>query len=249
MTLPFSLRRRRCLALAALACAGGAQASEGRVLRIVTAHLPPLVVEGTAAPPGALRELVQELSARMGMVAQVEFVPWPRALFVASKQTRTAIFPLTRLPAREAGYRWLAPLYDENYVFLTPRGSRFDVSRLDEMKSMRIAVIRGAAQATALRQRGYLRIVEARSVDEVHRYLLEGMADAAFGERAIVRNALASRNAVDQFLVSPPAYSNTAWLAGSLDFTRQDAAAFQRAMQQMRADGSYQKILASYGLD
>ncbi len=167
---------------------------------------------------------------------------------MASKPGRTAIFPLTRQAAREPAFRWLAPLYEEDYVFLAPRGSRFDVTRIEAMKGMRIAIIRGGAQAGVLRQRGF-RIVEARSVDEVHRFMVGGMADAAFGERAIVRNALASRHALDQFQVSRPAYSNTAWLAGSLDFTERDAAAFQRAMQQLRADGTYQKILAKYNLD
>ncbi len=218
-------------------------------MRIVTAHLPPLVVEHAASRPGALLELVAALNARMHTAPRVDFLPWPRAVFIASTEPRTAIFPLTLLPAREAAFRWLVPLYDENYVFLAPKAGRFDVRRPQEMKHMRIAVIRGAAQAAALRQRGYHRIVEARSVDEVHRFMLGGMADAAFGERAIVRNALASRAASHQFDISKPAYSNTAWLAGSLDFSEQDAARFVSAMQQLRADGTYQKILAKYGLD
>jgi polar amino acid transport system substrate-binding protein len=89
---------------------------------------------------------------------------------------------------------------------------------------------------------------EARSVDEVHRFLVNGMADAAFGESAIVRNSLRSRAAQDQFEVGEPVRKWGAWLAGSLDFGDTDAALFQKAMKEMTADGTAPRTLKSYDL-
>lgn len=243
--------RRLFTALAAASAVAPLQVLAGAAARlhIVTAHLPPLVLEHGGERPGALYELVQELCRRLQLTPQADFVPWPRALFLAGTLADTAIFPLTRQPDREARFRWLAPLYDEHYVFLAPRRGRFDLAHPERMKARRISLIRGAAQGHILRELGYQRIVEANSVEEVHRFLLAGMADAAFGERNIVRASLRQRGAEQDFELSAPVHSTTAWLAGSLDFKEAEAGRFGRSMDAMKADGTVRRILARYGLD
>lgn len=246
---PTSGKRR--LVLGAAVALGGwplAQAAVAPRLRVVTAHLPPLVVENGGKRPGALHEVVVELCRRVGQVPELEFLPWKRAIVVAGTAPATAIFPLTRVPEREAAFRWLAPLFEENYVFLAPRGRSFDVRHPEQMKDKRITLIRGGAQAAALRELGYATIVEARSIDEVHRFLIHGMADAAFGEREIVRSSLRSRGEIGDFDTSEPVRKTAAWLAGSPDFSEADAALYQRAMKEMVADGSHLAILKRYAL-
>jgi polar amino acid transport system substrate-binding protein len=235
-----------CCMLAAAPLAGATRARA--TLRVKTAHLPPLSIENDADRPGALYEVVAELCKRTGHTLDTQFVPWKRAIHLASATRATAVFPLTRVPGRERHFRWLVPLYDEHYVFLTPRGRAFDVRNPENMKDMRISLIRGSSLKDTLLQMGYKNIVEARSVDEVHRFLVVGMADAAFGERNIVRNSLRSRAAQDDFDISEPVRRASAWLAGSLDFTQHDAARFERAMKAMKADGTYQAILNRYEL-
>lgn len=248
--MPPSLFKRRMLlgAAAALGAWPLARADDAPRLRIVTAHLPPLVVENGGKRPGALQELVVELCRRVGQAPELEFLPWKRAIVVTGITPRTAIFPLTRTPEREAQFRWLAPLFEENYVFLAVRGQRFDVHQPQKMKNRRITLIRGAAHLPLLRELGYERIVEARSIDEVHRFLIHGMADAAFGEREIVRNSLRSRGQLDDFDISEPVRKTAAWLAGSTDFSDADAATYQRAMKEMVSDGTQLAILKRYGL-
>jgi ABC-type amino acid transport substrate-binding protein len=244
------MNRRKILALAALlGLAQHGRSGAAAQMRVVTAHLPPLVLENSQRRPGALMELVRELCRRLKLAPATEFVPWRRALFLATSMPATTIFPLTRLPDREAQFRWLAPLYEERYVFLAPRQGNFDLARLDDMKTRRITLLRGAAQAAILAELGYHNLVEAATVDEVHRFLLGGMADAAFGERNIIRASLKSHAAEQRFDLSAPLRSTTAWLAGSLDFGDDEVQRFQRAMAAMEADGSKRRILARYGLD
>ena len=241
--------RRQVLGLAAaLGMAPLAQAEAARRLNIVTSHLPPLVMEN-GTQPGALMELVQLLCERLQTETEIDFVPWQRAIFLASKMPATAIFPLTRNAEREKHFRWLAPLYEEHYVFLARHGADFDLKRPKEMRSKRIALLRGAGQAAIMRELGYTNLVESTSIDEVHRFLLGGMADAAFGERNIIRASLRSRGEVKDFQQSAPVRTTTAWLAGSLDFTKKEAERYQRAMAGMQADGSVARILKRYGLE
>jgi ABC-type amino acid transport substrate-binding protein len=244
------MKRRTLFNLAlALGCAPASiLAAESRQLRVVTAHLPPLVLENGGDRPGVLYELLMELCKRMKLEPKVEFFPWKRAQFLATTMTATVIFPLTRLPERENKFRWLAPMYEEHYLFLAPRNGKFDIQHPELMKSARISTLRGAGQALMLQDLGYHNLIEASSIGEVHRFLLQGMADAAFGERFIIQSSLKSRNAEKDFQVSPPVRSTTAWLAGSLDFDDTTAQQFQRAKAAMDADGTSQRILAKYGL-
>ncbi|WP_342118959.1 substrate-binding periplasmic protein [Pseudoduganella sp. OTU4001] len=238
--------RRTFLAAASLLLTrpGLALAGVARSMRLVTSHLPPLVHE--TGRPGGLQELVGELCRRAGVKPATHFVPWRRALFLATTMKATAIYPLTRLPEREQQYRWLVPLYEENYLLLAVRGKLLPV---EEMKDKRIALLRGAAQGTILKELGFTRFVEAASIDEVHRFLLGGMADAAFGERRIIEASLGSRDPSEgQFETSAPLRSTTAWLAGSLDFDDSDIALFERTWDSMRTDGTQRRILTKHKL-
>jgi ABC-type amino acid transport substrate-binding protein len=242
-----ALITRRDVLVLALGAMSGARA-EQVPLHIVTAHLPPLVMAPGEKQPGALRELVDALCKRLDLAPEIEFMPWRRALYVATTAQHTAIFPVTRLPEREAQYRWLAPLYEENYIFLAQKGSDFDVQHPQDMKDRRIALLRGAAQAAILRELGFQRLVEASSIDEVHRFLLAGMADAAFGERAIIHRSLEMRGEEKNFRLGRPVRSTTAWLAGSLDIGERDAARWRAAMAELVADGTQKRIFRQYGL-
>lgn len=215
---------------------------------MVTSHLPPLVMEEAGENPGALREIVGELCKRVNVAPAFDFMPWKRAIFIAGITPATAIFPLTRLPEREAQFRWLAQLYEEHYIFMAPKGRAFDVRRPLEMKEKRIALIRGSMQTVLLRELGFRRVVEARSVDEVHRFMVEGMADAAIGEMGIISNSLRKRREEKDFELSAPVRKSAAWLAGSLDFSDADAALFHKAMSELAADGTSLRILKKYNL-
>jgi ABC-type amino acid transport substrate-binding protein len=227
-----------------LAFPGVALAGVAHKMRLVTSHLPSLVHE--RGRPGGLQELVAELCKRAGVKPATQFVPWRRAQFLATTMTATAIYPLTRLPERESQYRWLVPLYTENYVLLAVRGKLMPV---EQMKDKRIALLRGAAQSAILKEQGFTRFVEASSIDEVHRFLVGGMADAAFGERRIIAASLKGYGATSEdFETSPPVGTTTAWLAGSLDFDESDVALFQRALESMQSDGTQRRILGKHKL-
>lgn len=242
--------RRDILALALGAASGGGLCAEqdgASPLRIVTTHLPPLVME-PGQQPGALRELVDALCSRLEVAPELTFTPWRRALHLATTMPRTAIFPLTRQADREDRFRWLAPLYKEHYIFMAPRGSSFDVHNPQDMRGKRIALLRGAAQAAILAELGFRQLVEASSIDDIHRYLLAGMADAAFGERAIIHRSLASRGEEKDFRLGRPVRSTQAWLAGSLDIGEAEARRYRAAMDALLADGTQRRIFKHYGL-
>ena len=240
---------RRHFIGAALACVGApSTAAEAARLHLVTSDLPPLVMPGDVTHHGALYDIVVALCQRLQLVPEFEFVPWPRAQLLSTTRPATAIFPLTRQASREKKYRWLAPLCEENYVFMAPLEGRFEILSPARMKMQRVAILRGAGQLVILHELGYSRILEGASVDEIHRFVTSGMADAVFGERNIILRSLRSRGVEHDFVLSAPVRTTTAWLAGSQDFDAATAARFEQAMEGLKADGTSERLLRKYGL-
>ena len=225
----------------------GAAPAAAEPIRIVTSDLPPFSIDGAPGAPGALYDMVAELLRRTHLPANIEFVPWQRAIYLSTSLSRSAIFPLTRSPEREVKYRWLARLYHEHFLFMSRNGSHFDVRRPALGKERRIGVLRGSQTIVTLRENGYKHIVEASSVDESVRFLRRGIVDAIFGDRNIFRAALSGRDD-GNFLMSEPIRTTTTWLGGSLDFSDADAALFQKTMKEMIDDGTYAQILKKYEL-
>jgi polar amino acid transport system substrate-binding protein len=217
-------------------------------IRLTTSELPPLSMEHRPGQPGALVEMVEELARRTGSRTTIEFVPWRRAVQLTTARPRSAVFPLTRSPERETQYRWLAPLYRETFVFLSWKGSKFDLARPERSRQQRIGILRGSLMIKHLREHGYPNIVEASSVQESLRFLRRGIVDAVFGNGDIYRASLGARGASD-YAMSPAMRETATWLGGSLDFAESDAARFGQAMKAMVDDGTHARILKKYQLD
>lgn len=244
------VRRLHATAFLLMACAGAhaADAPNAAPMRVVTANLPPFAIEDGGERPGALVELVRELGRRAAIPASFEFVPWTRAVFMAGALPRTAAFPLTRTPEREARFRWLVRLYEEKVGFIGPSG-RFDPSQPAALKARPVAVLRGAAQIERLRGLGYTNLVEAANLHEALRFVRRGIADAVYGEILIVGRLYRERYPGEPFVatgpVGPPSAS---WLAGSLGFSEAEGARLQKAMKSMIDDGTYLAIMKKYGM-
>lgn len=240
--------KRLWLASACILACGQALAAHGDPIQVKTTHLPPMSHENAPSAPGAMVELVRELTRRANVPAHIGFVPWGRAMFLSTNLPQTAIFPLTRTAERETKFRWLVRLYQESYVFIATRDGRFDLKRPEAMKDKRIGVLRGSAMIKELKAMGYENLVESGSVDEGRRYLASGIVDAMIGDRDIVRASLKGLPEDSLFFFSAPVRRTTTWLGGSLDFTEEDAARFGKAMKSMVDDGTYTRILKQYGL-
>ena len=233
------------LLLVSIACAAAPMAP----FQLVAGELPPFADDNDARRPGALVEITQELARRIGSPPTVKIYPWQRALMMARNLHRIAIVPLTRTPERESQYRWLAHLYAQRFVFVARHGV-VDVNNLDELKKHRIAILRGSPHLDALKAEHFSHLIECASANECTRMINTGLADATYGSEAVRRStAVMAGGKEADFDFSAPLRVGDIWLAGSLDFSEEEAARWRAAMASMRADGSAARILRKYGLD
>lgn len=249
-------RRRHLLALLPAllpawllpAAAPAARAAPADALRVVAADLPPYAVAQGGASPGLLVEIVQDLARRLGTPVTVEFYPWQRALTMATVLPHIAVLPVTRTPEREALFRWLVRLHQQNFVFVALRGGA-DVRDLTALRRQRLVVLRGSPHKRVLQELDFIDVAECSTVRECMRMVKKGIADATYGGEDIHRNAAgADGHREAEFDFSPAFRSGDIWLAGSLDFSEEDSRKWRAALEAARADGTLARILRKYGL-
>ncbi|UGQ47083.1 substrate-binding periplasmic protein [Massilia endophytica] len=231
-----------------LACAASLSSlAAAAPLRVVTSDIPPLAIANSPARPGALVDLVREMARRAEVEIQVEYVPWKRALFLVSTVPNTAIFPITRTPEREKVYRWLVPLHYERFVFIAEEG-KTDVRNIAALKNKRIAILRGSVQMENLKRQGFTKLLETTTVQGGVRLVRTGIADAVFGDQDIISGTAHVFFPDMRYAISDPLVTTETWLGGSTDVSDAVASRLQAAMKGIVKDGTYARVLRSYGL-
>ncbi len=186
--------RRRCLSLCAgplLAAAAlprlavASQAAAPRRLRVVALDMPPLIMsEPSGRAGGVIVDALHQVLAGSGFAAQVEILPWARALQRLRLGEAEGIIPAFRTPERE---RWLSypgePLYRSPMAFFGKRGRDFGWDgHLQSVQRLRFVKLKDGLFADgfdeAVRQ-GRLRCEEALSFGAAMRMVNQGRADLA----------------------------------------------------------------------
>lgn len=239
----------RQLLLALLLAAPSAVAAE---LRLVTGelppyafHVPPPTVAEAGEPMGLVYEVVRETAWRIGHSGTVEFWPWSYAQELASTQPNVGILALTRSPEREDKYRWLVNVVTDDLVLIG--GAGVDARDLDALKDRPVGVLRRSGAEALLRERGFSRIQPAGEEWVNAQRMRDRLIDAWLAPRLMVLYAYREVGGdVATLNIGQIVRRSEIWLAASRDVSDQEAARWQSGFEQLRADGTYDAILARY---
>lgn len=153
--------RRSLLLVSALGIAtmAGALAAPPARLVLLTEYAPPgSMLEGEnagAAVIGRSSDRVREVMGRTGIAFTMEVQPWKRAYTSALAHPDTCVFATTRLPEREALFKWIGPLHSADWVLLGRADRHYALRTLDDARDLRIGTYLGDARDAYLRERGF----------------------------------------------------------------------------------------------
>lgn len=237
--------------------------AKARTLRIVSLEAPPLVYSIGRNTYGALVDVVVQGLARMGHDVEIQLMPWSRALASVRYGDADAIFYAIRTPEREEYLHFPEePLWQERTVAVQLiNGSVPLDADLANARNVRLGVGRGyyyGPRLEKLMQGGMFAAVEpvVNAGDNLKKLLggridafltdylnaLKLLRDHAVGARLEIVSELDGRPAV---LGSYPSY-----LAFSREAVPGDMAqSFSAVLQEMKRDGTYEKIMSHYMLD
>lgn len=222
----------------------------GESFKLLSAEIPPFTSENRAAE-GFCIDLVRELFKRSGMGLEIQFLPWARAQHRVKKAPEGSgllITPLTRVPKREPFYEWILPLYEYKLQLITNDRS---VPVHDEaaMKGVEICVLRESPAQYKLEEKGFKKVYTVTTELKCLQLLKHKRAKAV-----LVHGILMGIHNYKAFGGDPGelslgvAYPGGGLYLGASKGTVSKGARekLQRAMAEMKSDGTYDAILGKY---
>jgi ABC-type amino acid transport substrate-binding protein len=240
--------------LVALACWTVGQALAGEPMQWIAGALPPFAWQEGAENHGLACDLVKAMAHKLGRSGDIDFYPWARAVKMASDKPNYGIFPLARTPDREAGFVWLIPLIKVDYVFLENKGSpgghlAEGDTRIAELRSKRVAVLRGSPIVNNLRAQNFQHVLEGKDYPELLRMLSSGLVEAVYAGRPMVLASVVPSGYNEQdFRVSAALGDATLYMATSKGLAEPEAALWRSAYDSLVKDGTVQQLRKKYGL-
>lgn len=232
----------RWLALLLGLAAGALAAAE---LPLYLMEVPPITLNQPQRK-GIVGDVTLEALRRAGYAHRLVVVPSPRALATVPLLRDTLIIPLARIASREQSFTWIAKIMQVERAFFT-RERRIRSFAEARASLGHIAVSRGSAGYSILLEQGFApaQIVEVNQGPSALHMLQAGRVDAWYNP--ILEAQLLQREGAGLRLVmGKPLGATGQYLACSRQCDPELVRRLARAVQEMRADGSLERIQARY---
>jgi len=223
--------------------ASAASSAAGVRLRLLSEEFPPINFTEAGQPSGLAVEIVQQVMLRLAQVVPIEFLPWARAYREAQGRQPVALFSAARIPEREKLFQWAGPIVTFYSSFYARAGAerlkRFDDARHAED----VLVVRDWYTAQQLASEGFHNLRHVSDPVQGLRMLLAGRSSLFASERISMPSTLQSAGIEPGALAEVYTYaSSDGYIAFSPGTPRRVVAAWQREIDAMKRDGSFQAI-------
>ena len=212
-------------------------------IRIVTADIQPFSYSQDGQHVGVGPDIVKEICTRLSIDTPSAVYPWARAVSM-STEPDTIIYPFSRTPSREQHYVWVGPIYSDNLVFLTATSQTTQFTSHDDFKHVKsIGVIRSSAPHQRLIKLGYTNIDVVTDEKNNALKLAANRISAWYASELITQHVLRQLN-IDHmnYRVAYVDFEMQVYIGMSLNL-KDEATRWQHALDAMKQDGTYAKIL------
>ena len=196
---------------------------------------------------GVFPDLFYEAGAATNVETVFRFVPWGRAFQEVERSDHFLTFPLTRLPEREARYRWLVPLDRDEIVFLSLDKP---VDTLEQARKLnRVLVWQGSSMEIFLKDRGFTNLMPVGKTTSLVRMLAHKRGDAWFTIRPEHDEVTELDGRRVKFVAGAVIHSESVWLVGGKSFVHTPASRrFTTTVRNLVVRGRLKELKAKYGL-
>jgi polar amino acid transport system substrate-binding protein len=215
------------------------------VIKVVAAEFPPLTTEAGGQPGGVVLEVVREACRKADIPLEFSFLPWQRAQLEAQTRGDVLIIPFTRTPGRESQYQWIAPVLEFHTVLVTLDSPP---SSIEEARTRVVGYVRGTSFKDEVDHAGFPYVEETDDDVTNARKLKRGRIGAWITTDLMARGVYRQAGLDPAELKYGPTLGpvKVSWVAASHGFPKDVARRIADAIDQMRADGSYQAIVKRY---
>lgn len=241
----------RLLLILLLLCVSSAVRA-GEVLRVAADRWPPYA-DRQAPGNGVAVHLVQAALKRAGYASEYIEVPWPRVLHGVANGEYDLVADAWYSAEREAFAVYSEPYMVNRVRLIKRQGAPITFAKLADLYPYRIAMVRGYAYSEAFDSDPKLRRVAVFSFVNAALMLQAGRVDLTLEDEITARvhfnGDLAELKDQLEFLPLPLTENGLHILVGRhVPQHAEIVAAFDKAIREMKADGSYDALLREHGL-
>ena len=243
-------RVHRALALIGLLLLTQSAAAEK--LRLVADSWPPFS-DATLVNGGLATDIVSTALARAGYASDFEQVPWARALLGVGEGRYDVLVNAWYTEERTKLGQFSGEYLLNRVRFLKRKDAPIEYNNLQQLHTYPIAVVRGYAYSPAFDEDVSLQKVPVHSFAMAVRMLAADRVKLTLEDEYVARYYLARepakvRNAVE--FLPKPLSENSLHILVSLKHPHHEqiVAGFDREIAEMKADGSYERLMHQHGM-
>lgn len=215
--------------------------------KIMTEEYPPFNYTEDGKITGLSTDVMMELTKRVGHNSDFEVLPWARGYNLIQKKSGQILFSMTRTEAREELFKWVGPVASNKWVFFAKKGSGVTITSLEDAKKVKkIGTYKDDAAETFLKEEGFQNLDSVVNDELNVPKLMAGRINLwIVGELQGIYKAKA-KGVSDDLEKVMDIKDTQLYIAFSKDTADEDIAKWQKALDDMKADGSYDTILKKY---
>ena len=213
-------------------------------LRLYTEEYRPLSYADKGVLTGMVVEVVEALIQRGGQPATIELVPWTRGYQQAQREVDVGLFPTVRTPQREDNFQWVGPVAAGHTNFYSRAGAGLRVEDLADVERLGVlAVPKLWYSYEVLREQGLKSLYGVPTPQHMMKMFKHGRVQLILANNLALDEMLASQDMTrDQVEQQYTLMTNTTYIAFSLNTDPALVARWQQALNEMKRDGSLERI-------
>lgn len=232
------------LAVVLMSYSGAAFAED---FKIMTEEFPPFNYTQDGKLTGLSSDVMMELTKRVGHPMNAEVLPWARAYGLIQRQDGLILYSMTRTEAREELFKWVGPISSNKWVFFSKKGSGIVINSLDDAKKVKaIGAYKEDAAETFLKEQGFTNIDSVPNDELNVPKLMGGRIELwIVGELQGIHKAK-QKGQSDNLEKVFDVKDTQLYIAFSKNTPDEVIAAWQSALDAIKADGTYDAIVKKY---
>lgn len=188
-----------------------------------------------------------ELTKRLGHTGDIEVLSWARAYGLIQKKDGLILYSMTRTEQREDMFKWVGPVASNKWVLFAKKGSGVSVASLEDAKKVgKIGTYKDDAAETFLKDSGFNNLDSVLNDEQNVPKLIAGRIDLwIVGELQGIYKAK-KKGVSDQLEKVLDVKDTQLYIAFSKNTADDVIAKWQKALDDMKGDGTYDAIVKKY---
>ncbi|WP_319410154.1 transporter substrate-binding domain-containing protein [uncultured Desulfosarcina sp.] len=214
-------------------------------LMLVTNEFPPYASFKDGQFSGIAVDIITKLMSQAGYPGKIIILPWKRALQYSQNQ-KMMLFPYTRRPYREKSFKWIGPILNDRFVFAVRSSDKRIFSNIDDFKNLQIGVNESTPTAFRLHELAFEKLQIVTSEKFNAKKLVAGnRIDAWYAPYLILKYTIQfEKIAEKEIRIAFLDIGVDMYIAASLSVPDETIALWQKNLDEMKENGTYQLILS-----